>query len=80
MQASIFGACPKQDKLEGLQQEGYLAQKWGDDDGGLLMSLDGVAPIQIVGVSASDIFPCTIKSRRRFFWHWLIRVVTEKGL
>jgi len=32
-----------------------------------MISVDGVAPSQIVGVSASDISPCTIKSRRRFF-------------
>jgi len=25
MQASIFGGCPSQDKLGGLQQEGHLA-------------------------------------------------------
>jgi len=40
--------------------------KMGDDGVGLLISLDGVAPTRIVGVSASVIFPCTIKSRRRF--------------
>jgi len=48
---------PSQDKLEGLQQEGHPAQKWGDDGGGLLISSDGVAPIQTVGVSASVMFP-----------------------
>jgi len=32
-----------------------------------MISTDGVAPIHIVGVAASVIFPCTIKSRRRFF-------------
>jgi len=31
-----------------------------------LISLDGVVPSRIVGVSSSIIFPCTIKSRRRF--------------
>ena len=40
--------------------------KWGDDGGGLLISPDGVVPSRIVSVSASDISPCTIKSRRRF--------------
>ena len=34
------------------------------EKGGSLISPDGVAPSQIVGVSASVIFPCTIKSRR----------------
>ena len=33
---------------------------------GRLISLDGVAPSRIVGVSASGISPCTISSRRRF--------------
>jgi len=35
-----------------------------DDGGGLLISLDGVVPSQMVDVSASVIFPCTIKARR----------------
>jgi len=35
----------------------------GDDGGGSLVGLDGVAPICIVDVSASVIFPCTIQSR-----------------
>jgi len=34
--------------------------------GGLLISPDGVAPSQMVSVSASVIFPCTVESRRRF--------------
>ena len=38
----------------------------GDEGGGSLISPDGVALSQIVGVSASDISACTIKSRRRF--------------
>jgi len=37
-----------------------------DDGGGSLISLDGVAPSWMVGVYAYVIFPCTIKSRRRF--------------
>jgi len=37
-----------------------------DDGGGSLISLDRVAPICKVGVSASVVFPCTIKSRRSF--------------
>jgi len=37
-----------------------------DDGGGSLMSLDGVAPSWVVSVSAYVIFPCTIKSRKRF--------------
>ena len=40
--------------------------KWGDDGGGSLIRPDGAASIRMVGVSASVIFPCTIKSRRRF--------------
>jgi len=38
----------------------------GDEGDGSLFSPDGVAPSHIVGVSAFDVFPCTIKSRRRF--------------
>ena len=41
-------------------------EKMGDDGGESLISPDGVAPSWIVGVSASVIFPCTMKSRRRF--------------
>jgi len=55
---------PSQDKLGGLQQKGIWRKNGGGDGGGSLISSDGVAPIQIVGVSASVIFPCTIKSRR----------------
>ena len=40
--------------------------KMGDDRGGSLISPNGEATSWIVGVSASVIFPCTIKSRRRF--------------
>ena len=43
--------------------------KMRDDGGGSLIShgtADGVAPIRIVGASASVIFRCTIKSRRFF--------------
>jgi len=38
--------------------------KMGDDGGRPLISPDGVAPIRIVGVSASVIFPCTIKFQK----------------
>ena len=37
----------------------------GGEGGGSLISPDEVAPSRIVGVSASDISPRTIKSRRR---------------
>ena len=53
--------------------------KMGDDGGGLLISPDGVAPSWIVGVSASVIFPCTIKSRTLFFWRRLTWVVPKNG-
>ena len=45
---------PSQDKLQGL----------GDDGAGSWIGPDRVVPSQIVGVSASVIFPCIIKSRR----------------
>jgi len=38
----------------------------GGEGGVSLISPDGVALSWIVDVSASDIFPCTIKSRRSF--------------
>jgi len=40
--------------------------KMGNDGGGLVTSLDGMAPMRMVSVSASAIFPCAIKSRRKF--------------
>ena len=40
--------------------------KMGDDGGGTLINLDGMVPSRIVSVSASVIFPCTIKFRRSF--------------
>jgi len=40
--------------------------KMGDDGGGSLISPDGVVPSWIVGVSASDISSCIIKSRKKF--------------
>jgi len=64
MQASIFGACPQaRIKWEGCGRKG-IRRKMGDYGGGLLISPDGVAPSRIVDVSASVIFPYTIKSRR----------------
>jgi len=66
--------------VEGLWQEG---KNGGDDGGWPLISPDGVAPSRIVGVSASDISPCTIKVQtpeEAFFWHLLTWVVLEKGL
>ena len=47
----------------------------GDDGGGGTDSLDGMASRQIVGASASVIFPCTIKCRR---WRAVMEVV-DKG-
>jgi len=62
--ASIFW-CLSQDrtKWEGCGRRASSV-KIGDDGGGPLISPDGVAPSQMVGVSASVIFPCTTKSRR----------------
>jgi len=66
-------------KWEGCGRKGIRRKNGGDDGGGSLISPDGVLPSQMVGVSATVIFPCTIKSRRRFFWHRLTRAVPEKG-
>jgi len=50
-----------------LQQEGNPTLKWGVDGGGLLISLDGVVPTRIIGVSASCYpDPSIIKYRRSF--------------
>jgi len=38
--------------------------KMGDDGGVSLISLDGMVPTRIVGLSASVTFPCTFKSRK----------------
>ena len=38
-----------------------------DDGGGSLISPDGVAPGQMVGVSASVIFSCTMKVQKKIF-------------
>jgi len=55
-----------QDKLGGRRVAAGRASnvKMGDEGGGSLVSSDGMVPIRVVSVSASDISPCTIKSRR----------------
>jgi len=84
MQATGYASqhiwCLSQARInwEGCGRKGI--KKMGNERGGSLISLDGVAPSQIIGVSASDISPCTIKYRRSFFsWHRLAWVVLEKG-
>jgi len=63
------------------RQEGHPAcKKIGGWRRWALLSPDGVAPSRIIGVSASDISPCTIKIEEDFFWHWRTQVVPEKGL
>jgi len=52
-------------KWEGCGKKG-IRQKNGGEDGVSLISPDGVSPSRMVGVSASVIFSCAIKSRRRF--------------
>jgi len=44
-------------KLRGLLQEGHLAQKWGEDEGGSLISPGRVAPSRIVSVSSCSHAP-----------------------
>jgi len=71
---------PSQDQIGRVAAGRASSVKWGDEGGGLLISPDGAAPRQIVDVSASDISPCTIKSRRSFFfWHWLTGWSWKKG-
>ena len=55
---------PSQDKVEGLQQEGHPAYKWGNDGGGSLISQDRVVPSWMVGVSASVIFRYAIEVQK----------------
>jgi len=50
-------------KWEGCGRKG-IRRKNGDDAGGSLISPDGVAPSRMVSVSASVIFPCTIKIQK----------------
>jgi len=54
VQSSIF-LCLSQARInwEGCSREGIQCKNGGIDGGGLLISPDGVAPTQIVGVSAS---------------------------
>jgi len=71
MQSSIF-LCLFQARInwEGCGRKGIRRKNGGDDGGGSLTSSQGVAPSRTVGVSASVIFRCTIKPRRR----WLAKV------
>ena len=64
-EAGINGGCPKPDKVGGLWQKAHQRKNGGDDGGGSLISLDGVTPSQMVGVSASVTFPCTIKVQKK---------------
>jgi len=61
MQSSIF-LCLSQARInwEGYDRKGIRHKNGGIDGGGLLISLDGVAPILIINL------PSTIKSRRSF--------------
>ena len=54
MQSSTF-LCLSQARInwEGCGRKGVWHKNWGIDGGGLLISLDGVGPTQIVRVSAS---------------------------
>jgi len=64
MRASTFGACPKPG-YSGRVVAGRASDvKMGDDGGGLLISPIGEAPSWMVGVSASVIFPCSIKIQK----------------
>jgi len=59
------------------RQEGHPAcKKYGGCwKWALVTSPDGVVPIRMVGVSASVNLPL----HHVLFWHWLTRVVPEKG-
>jgi len=70
----IWRLCHATINREGCGRKGIWRKKMGDDGGGALISPDGVAPSRVVGVSASVIFPCTIKSRR-----FLLAPITHPG-
>jgi len=42
-----------------------MRKNGGDDRGGSLISPDGLGPSWMVGVSASVIFPCTMKVQKK---------------
>jgi len=65
MQSSIF-LCLSQARInwEGCGRKGIWCKNGGDDGGGSLISLEGVAPSWTVGVSTSVIFPCAIKMQK----------------
>ena len=52
----------------------------GDGGGGPLISSDGAAPSQMVSVSASVIFPCTIKFQKISFGTGLCGWSRKKGV
>jgi len=56
-------SVPHQYKLGGLWQEGHLVKKWWGWQRWGTNSMDGMASSQIVSVSASVIFLCTIKPK-----------------
>jgi len=53
--------------------------KLGNDGGGGINGLDGVASCEIVGALASIIFPMPLKSQNDVFWYRPTRVVPDKG-
>jgi len=61
MQASIFCACSKSEQIGRVVARRVSGVKMGNDGGESLISLDGVVPSRMVGVSASDMFPCITK-------------------
>jgi len=67
MQSSIF-LCLSQARInwEGCDRKGIRHKNGGIDGDGFLISLDGVAPTQIVSVTASCYPPLHHKSRRSF--------------
>jgi len=81
MQGSIFGACSKPGQSGKVAAGRASGIKMGGDDGdGSLFIPDGVAPTQMVGVSASVIFPCAIEVQKKIFlWHRLTWLSQKKG-
>jgi len=59
----------------GCGKKGIQRKNGGIDGGGLLISMDGVAPSRIVGVFARS----TLNTEEAFFWYRLTWVIPEKG-
>jgi len=79
MQASIFGACPKQDKVGGLGRKGIWRKNRGIIEmGHWIARMEWHPSWWLVCLPLiSHLAPWS--PEEDIFWHWLTRVVLEKG-